>query len=64
VVTRWGQDVYARGTHSFVTTAGSAEDYDIMARPTHDDRVFFAGEATEQKHPASLIGAYLSGVRE
>src|SRR5690606_8566901 len=29
-----------------------------------DNKIFFAGEATCREHPATVLGAYLSGVRE
>lgn len=34
-----------------------------MARPV-SLRLFFAGEATQREHPATVAGAYLSGLRE
>ncbi len=37
-------------------------EYDDLARPI-SNRLFFAGEATNRHHPATVPGAYLSGVR-
>jgi lysine-specific histone demethylase 1 len=37
------------------------EDYDVMARPVGN--LFFAGEHTIGTHPATVHGAYLSGLR-
>lgn len=61
IVTRWGSDRFARGTYSFVAAEAEAGDYDVLARPL--DNLFFAGEATCGSHPATVHGAYLSGLR-
>lgn len=62
VVTRWSQDEFARGSYSYVGPRASGDDYDALARPVQD-HVFFAGEATSRHYPATVHGAYLSGVR-
>lgn len=46
-----------------MAVGASGEDYDTMADPV-DDRLFFAGEATIRKYPATMHGALLSGYRE
>jgi hypothetical protein len=61
IVTRWKQDPFARGTYSFVGPQTQAGDYDVMARPVGP--IHFAGEATCGTHPATVHGAYLSGLR-
>lgn len=61
IVTRWKRDPFARGTYSFVGPATSPGDYDIMAAPVGN--LHFAGEATCGTHPATVHGAYLSGLR-
>lgn len=61
-VTRWGSDVNARGSYSYARVGTTPDDYDKMAEPV--GRVYFAGEATHRKHPATAHGAYMSGVRE
>jgi len=61
IITRWKKDPFARGTYSFVGPATQPDDYDTMAKacgPLH-----FAGEATCGTHPATVHGAYLSGLR-
>jgi hypothetical protein len=61
IVTRWSKDPYARGSYSYVGAKTQAGDYDVMAQahgPLH-----FAGEATCGTHPATVHGAYLSGLR-
>jgi len=63
VITRWYQDCYARGSYSYVAVGSKGEDYDLMALPI-SRRVFFAGEATQREHPATVAGAFLSGLRE
>ena len=61
VVTRWGSDRFARGTYSFVAAEARPGDYDLIAAPISN--LFFAGEATIATHPATVHGAYLSGLR-
>ncbi|GLC33360.1 hypothetical protein PLESTM_000052900 [Pleodorina starrii] len=64
LVTRWGADPYSRGSYSSmaVSCRGAAE-YQAMAAPV-GGRLFFAGEATIHKYPATMHGAFLSGLRE
>ncbi|RDA85855.1 hypothetical protein CP532_4907 [Ophiocordyceps camponoti-leonardi (nom. inval.)] len=61
VVTRWGSDRFARGSYSSAASGMLADDYDTMARPLGN--LFFAGEHTIGTHPATVHGAYLSGLR-
>lgn len=61
VVTRWGSDRFARGSYSSAAPGMQPDDYDIMARPIGN--LFFAGEHTIGTHPATVHGAYLSGLR-
>ena len=61
IVTRWRRDPFARGSYSFVGPKTQAGDYDVMARP--HGPLHFAGEATCGTHPATVHGAYLSGLR-
>ncbi|KPI36211.1 Lysine-specific histone demethylase 1A [Cyphellophora attinorum] len=62
IVTRWGSDRFARGTYSYVAAEAKANDYDTLAAPI-SNTLFFAGEATIATHPATVHGAYLSGLR-
>ncbi|XP_031624667.1 possible lysine-specific histone demethylase 1 [Contarinia nasturtii] len=78
VVTRWRADPWARGSYSFVSVGSSGSDYDLLAAPvkpydenTPDEekpnempRLFFAGEHTIRNYPATVHGAFLSGLRE
>ncbi|KAF2151280.1 hypothetical protein K461DRAFT_228453 [Myriangium duriaei CBS 260.36] len=61
IVTRWKKDPFTRGTYSFVAPGTQPGDYDVMARPVGN--LHFAGEATCGTHPATVHGAYLSGLR-
>ena len=61
VVTRWGSDRFARGTYSYVAAEARPGDYNLIAAPISN--LFFAGEATIATHPATVHGAYLSGLR-
>eukprot|EP00958_Prasinococcus_capsulatus_P008480 scaffold830_cov377-Prasinococcus_capsulatus_cf.AAC.19 len=62
VCTRWSGDPYARGSYSHVQVGAMGEDYDVLAEAV-GERLFFAGEATWRKHPATMHGAFLSGMR-
>ncbi|KAK7271263.1 hypothetical protein RJT34_27010 [Clitoria ternatea] len=64
VCTRWGKDHFAYGSYSYVAVGSSGDDYDILAESVGDGRVFFAGEATSKQYPATMHGAFLSGMRE
>lgn len=61
VVTRWGTDKFTRGSYSFVPPESLPGDYNLMATPVGN--LHFAGEATCGTHPATVHGAYLSGLR-
>jgi hypothetical protein len=61
IVTRWSKDPFARGSYSYVGPKTRSGDYDVMAKP--HGPLHFAGEATCGTHPATVHGAYLSGLR-
>jgi monoamine oxidase len=61
-ITRWGQDPYARGAYSFVPTGERSALRTALGAPV-DSTLYFAGEATHLDDPASVHGAYWSGVR-
>ena len=61
IVTRWKRDPFTRGTYSYVGPQTRPGDYDIMAESVGN--LHFAGEATCGTHPATVHGAFLSGLR-
>ncbi|MCJ1451889.1 hypothetical protein MMC28_002229 [Mycoblastus sanguinarius] len=61
IVTRWGKDRFARGSYSYVGATSQPGDYEAMAAPV--GTLHFAGEATCATHPATVHGAYISGLR-
>ena len=61
-ITRWGQDPWSRGSYSYLGPGASSATRRMLARPI-DDRLFFAGEATDTEHPATVHGALASGQR-
>lgn len=61
IVTRWKRDPFSRGTYSYVAPETRPGDYDLMARSVGN--LHFAGEATCGTHPATVHGAFLSGLR-
>jgi len=62
IVTRWQKDPYSRGSYSFVGSEATADDYDIMAKPVGNS-LYFAGEASCRAYPATVHGAYISGLQ-
>ena len=61
-LTRWKSDEMSFGSYSFIKVGASGADYDAMQKPV-DDVLFFAGEATNRAYPATVPGAYQSGLR-
>lgn len=63
VQTRWLADPYAGGSYSFMA-AGATPEHRKALSATVGERLFFAGEATSLEAPATVHGAWLSGLRE
>ncbi|XP_010060514.2 lysine-specific histone demethylase 1 homolog 2 [Eucalyptus grandis] len=63
ICTRWGSDPLSYGSYSHVRVNSSGRDYDILGESV-GNRLFFAGEATSRQYPASMHGAFLSGLKE
>jgi monoamine oxidase len=62
LVTRWNQDPFSLGSYSYVPV-GSKQSLRRQIGTPVGNRIFFAGEATSQFFPATVHGAFLSGVR-
>lgn len=63
ICTRWGSDPLSYGSYSHVRIRSSGSDYDVLAESV-GNTLFFAGEATTRQYPATMHGAFLSGLRE
>jgi lysine-specific histone demethylase 1 len=71
-VTRWSQDVYARGAFVYMPPSCTLDDLEILSVPIMNDEssdtpmplVCFAGEHTTPFHPSTIHGAFNSGIRE
>ena len=62
-VTRWNDNEYAGGAYSYTGVGSTNADFYELSQPLKN-RLFFAGEVTEVRYPATVHGAYLSGIRE
>lgn len=62
MITRWNKDPYSLGSYSYLARNADLSAYRVLGEPLMK-RVFFAGEATSTTDPATVHGAYLSGVR-
>ncbi len=63
IITRWGQDIFSYGSYSYIPLGATGADYDSLSQPV-ENKLFFAGEATNRFFPGTTHGAYLSGIRE
>jgi len=59
LLTRWGEDPFARGSYSFPAVGSSPAMRRELGRRWQS--VVLAGEAVSTDCPATLQGAYLSG---
>ncbi|MEM9491107.1 MAG: FAD-dependent oxidoreductase, partial [Myxococcota bacterium] len=62
LVSRWARDPLSRGSYSYVPLGATGAEYDELATPV-DGQLYFAGEACHRTYPATVHGAYLSGLR-
>lgn len=60
--TRWAADPFALGSYSYIAKGATLADLEALAAPV-GERLFFAGEATTLQDPATVHGAYRSGLR-
>jgi monoamine oxidase len=63
LITRWASDPFSFGSYSYIPKGATGAMRDALAEPI-DDKVLFAGEATNLQYPSTVHGAYLSGERE
>ena len=67
VVQDWGSETYTLGVYSYpkVETRPSVTDNQrrVLKTPVADNRIFIAGEATHETHPATVVGALHEGER-
>ncbi len=63
IASHWGKDIWSRGSYSFIPLGATGDEHDVLAEPV-GNKLFFAGEATTKENPASVHGAYKSGLRE
>ena len=61
-ITRWASDPLARGSYIHIPPNGAMADCESL-RKSINNRLFFAGEATNQIYFGTVHGAYLSGLR-
>jgi monoamine oxidase len=61
-ITRWNQDPYSYGSYSYLPRGENLNHFQILAEPV-SSRLFFAGEATSSTDPATVHGAYATGLR-
>ena len=57
----WANDPFSRGSYSFLPVDASFDMFARLAAP--HGRILFAGEHTHAVYHATVLGAYLSGVR-
>lgn len=63
LIKRWSQDPLSYGSYSYLPIGASIKECEMLAEPIAN-KIYFAGEATHHLYPASVVGAYLSGIRE
>jgi len=61
LITRWSADEWSGGSYSYLPKGANEDVYQTLAESV--ENIFFAGEATNKDYPATVHGAYLSGVR-
>ena len=61
-ITRWAADPFSAGSYSYVPVGATSRTRDALAASV-GGKLFFAGEATHRQYPATVHGAYLSGLR-
>ncbi len=57
----WGRDPWSRGSYSYRPPGASAKDHRLLATPA-GPRLLLAGEHCHPQYPATVHGAWLSGL--
>ncbi|XBI93935.1 hypothetical protein VPH35_030677 [Triticum aestivum] len=63
-MTMTGTCSFSLGPYPHVAVGASGVDYDILAESVGDGWLFFAGEATTRRYPATMHGPFITGVQE
>lgn len=63
ITSQWGKAYFSKGAYSHIPPGSSFNTIRKLAKPV-GNRLFFAGEATHKTYPATVHGAYMSGLRE
>jgi monoamine oxidase len=62
VKTHWATDPFSLGSYSIMPPGSTSRDRKTLAESV-SDVLFFAGEATSSDYPATVHGAFLSGIQ-
>jgi monoamine oxidase len=62
-VTRWANDPFSRGSYFYPKIGSIGNDISELAKSVNN-RLYFAGEATNRDYFGTVHGAYSSGIRE
>ena len=60
--TKWASDKFSYGAYSYTAVGNTPETYFEISAPINN-LIYFAGEHTHENFPATIHGAYLSGLR-
>ena len=61
-ITRWKEDIYTNGSYSSIPPGGSFNDMSVLAENV-ENKLYFAGEGTNDIYYGYTHGALISGLR-